>query len=93
VPKSGSAYVYIYVTIGEFAAFIMGWDLVLEYMIGVAASASALSQYINSVAKDRIHLALEGAMPMRINGLAPYPDFLAFFLAVAVMCMSIFMQY
>jgi amino acid transporter len=34
VPRSGSAYVYIYVTIGEFVAFMMGWDLLLEYILG-----------------------------------------------------------
>ena len=45
VPRSGSAYVYIYVTIGEFIAFMMGWDLILEYIIGKISLCTSKSYF------------------------------------------------
>ena len=49
VPKAGSAYVYCYVVIGELAAFIIGWTLLQEYIIGSAATGRAFSAYIDSL--------------------------------------------
>src|SRR5205085_6903181 len=39
VPVAGSAYVYAYATLGEFIAWIIGWDLILEYALGAATVA------------------------------------------------------
>jgi len=45
IPVAGSAYTYSYATMGEFMAWIIGWDLVLEYALGAATVAASWSQY------------------------------------------------
>ena len=49
IPIAGSAYTYSYVTMGEFIAWIIGWDLVLEYAVGAATVAIAWSEYFNKL--------------------------------------------
>src|SRR5262245_2377607 len=49
IPIAGSAYTYSYATMGEFLAWIIGWDLVLEYAVGAATVAIAWSEYLNKL--------------------------------------------
>jgi APA family basic amino acid/polyamine antiporter len=49
IPVSGSAYTYGYATMGEFVAWIIGWDLILEYGVSVAAVAVGWGQYFNDL--------------------------------------------
>src|SRR5437870_727068 len=49
IPVAGSAYTYSYATMGEFTAWIIGWDLILEYAVGAATVAIAWSAYANRV--------------------------------------------
>jgi basic amino acid/polyamine antiporter, APA family len=49
IPIAGSAYTYSYTTMGELIAWIIGWDLVLEYAVGAATVAIAWSEYFNKI--------------------------------------------
>lgn len=51
IPVAGSAYTYSYATMGEFIAWIIGWDLVLEYALASATVAVSWSQYFNELLK------------------------------------------
>lgn len=52
IPVSGSAYTYGYATMGEFIAWIIGWDLILEYLFGSATVAVGWSGYVSSLLAD-----------------------------------------
>ncbi|PYY17164.1 MAG: amino acid permease [Acidobacteria bacterium] len=64
IPVAGSAYTYGYATLGEFVAWIIGWDLILEYALGAATVASGWSGYVLSLLGDlgiRVSPMLAGA--------------------------------
>ncbi|MEZ5053650.1 MAG: amino acid permease [Chitinophagales bacterium] len=57
IPISGSAYTYTYATMGELLAWVIGWDLVLEYAVGAATVGIAWSEYLNNFLTQILHVA------------------------------------
>ncbi|GFG37129.1 hypothetical protein Cfor_05790, partial [Coptotermes formosanus] len=75
VPRAGSAYIYSYVCVGEFVAFVIGWNLILEYVIGTASVARGLSSYIDKLIGNVMQNKMRELMPIDIDFLSTYPDF------------------
>ena len=61
VPVAGSAYTYAYATMGEFIAWLIGWDLILEYVVGATTVAIGWSGYVVSF----LHIARHRPSPRR----------------------------
>jgi basic amino acid/polyamine antiporter, APA family len=57
IPQAGSAYAYSYATLGELVAWIIGWDLILEYAVGNVAVAISWGDYFNTLLRN-FHVAL-----------------------------------
>jgi len=62
IPVSGSAYTYAYATMGELVAWIIGWDLIIEYGLSVAAVAVGWGQYFNELLDSLFGLELPKAL-------------------------------
>ncbi|KAA8592817.1 hypothetical protein FQN60_018272 [Etheostoma spectabile] len=78
IPKTGSAYMFTYVSVGEIWAFLIGWNVILENMIGGAAVARAWSGYLDSIFNHSIQNFTEThIMQWNVPFLAHYPDLLA----------------
>jgi APA family basic amino acid/polyamine antiporter len=71
IPIAGSAYTYGYATLGEFFAWIIGWDLILEYLFAASTVAVGWSGYFTSFMQDTLGIALPPALtqaPFAVEG-------------------------
>jgi len=93
IPIAGSAYTYSYVTMGELVAWIIGWDLVLEYAVGAATVAISWSQYFNKVLEyvglrvpyEWYHSPFETMPGTGIHGIVNIPAIAILFLLSALL--------
>lgn len=87
VPVSGSVYTYTYATLGEIFAFLIGWDLILEYILAIAAVATGWSAYFQSLIAGfgmEVPKVLASAPGMGSGGLVNLPAVLIILLITAL---------
>ena len=91
IPVAGSAYTYSYATMGELIAWIIGWDLILEYAVSVAAVAVGWGQYFNDLIDSLFGIALPESLagPPGEGGTVNLPAVFIVLSVTAVLCYGI----
>ncbi|CAH8507181.1 unnamed protein product [Schistosoma bovis] len=85
IPKSGSAYTYTYVASGEFLAFIVGWSMILEYVLSVSSVARGWSGTVDAMLQHAISNGTKntiGSFPSNVEFVGEYPDFIGALLII-----------
>ena len=90
IPVAGSAYTYSYATLGEFVAWIIGWDLILEYAVSVAAVAVGWGQYFNDLMDSLFGFQLPDSLanPPGEGGSFNLPAVFIVLAVTAVLCLG-----
>ena len=88
VPVAGSAYTFSYATFGELIAWIIGWDLALEFTIGSAALATSFSGYFQEVFEDTF-LEVPASLGSAADGVVDLPAVIISLLVMAVLIAGI----
>jgi APA family basic amino acid/polyamine antiporter len=91
IPVAGSAYTYSYATMGELVAWIIGWDLILEYAVSVAAVAVGWGQYFNDLIDSLFGFSLPESLagPPGEGGSFNLPAVFIVLTITAVLCVGI----
>lgn len=90
VPVAGSAYTYSYATLGELIAWIIGWDLILEYAVGAGAVSIGWSGYVTDLLKSAFGITLPKALTASpfAGGIINLPAFLIILVITALLILG-----
>lgn len=90
VPIAGSAYTYSYATLGELIAWIIGWDLILEYAVGAAAVSIGWSGYVVDLLKSAFGITIPKALTVSpfAGGIINLPAFLIILLVTGLLILG-----
>ncbi|CAM1306694.1 Uncharacterised protein g4435 [Pycnogonum litorale] len=91
IPRAGSAYIYAYITIGEIWAFLVGWNVILENILGLSSVSKAWSSYVDSITDSALSEYLTKTFGFKDLGVfSNYPDLVAVSLILFLMTLLCF---